>query len=124
MSCSLALSAPECFPVVQQKTHWVSPTLAYDQVLLLLPRKLDCPVWHSGLSNFPALRLFYPLGGRCVRNGHLLCSSLCGQNPKLVLTIVGESALVVVSMARTTFPKEDKVGTSSMEAPMTQALVA
>jgi hypothetical protein len=40
------------------------------------------------------------------------------------MTILGESALVVVSMAHTTLSKEDKVGTSSTEAPMAQALVA
>jgi hypothetical protein len=30
----------------------------------------------------------------------------------------------MVSMVRTTLPKEDKVGTSSVEAPIDQALVA
>jgi hypothetical protein len=38
--------------------------------------------------------------------------------------MLGESASVVVSVARTTLPKEDKVGTSSADAPMSQALVA
>jgi hypothetical protein len=32
--------------------------------------------------------------------------------------------MVVIPMDRTTPPKEDKVGTSSVKAPMTQALVA
>jgi hypothetical protein len=39
------------------------------------------------------------------------------------MTILGQSASVVVSMDHTTLPKEDKVGTSSMEAPMAQTLV-
>jgi hypothetical protein len=38
--------------------------------------------------------------------------------------IPGGSASVVASMDRTTPPKEDKVGTSSVEAPIAQALVA
>jgi hypothetical protein len=79
----------------------VSLTLAGDQVLLLLSGKPDGPVWHSGLSGFPALRLFYPVRGRRVHNGCFLC----------------ESASMVVSMARTTLPKEDKAGTSLAEAP-------
>jgi hypothetical protein len=62
-SHSSALSSPECFPADQQKTHWVPPTLVGDQVLLLLPGKSDDPIWHYGLSGFPALRLFYPAGG-------------------------------------------------------------
>jgi hypothetical protein len=51
-SRSSALSSPECFPADQQNTHWVSPALTGDQVLLLLPGKLDvrfgipdCPVF-------------------------------------------------------------------------------
>jgi hypothetical protein len=41
------------------------------------------------------------------------------------MTILGGSASVAVApMLRTTLPKEDKVGTSSVEAPMAQALVA
>jgi hypothetical protein len=40
------------------------------------------------------------------------------------MTILGGSAFVAVSMVRTNLPKEDKEGTSSVEAPMTQALVA
>jgi hypothetical protein len=54
-SCSSALCSPECFLADQQKTHWVSPALAGDHVLLLLPRKPDGPIWHSGLFGFPAL---------------------------------------------------------------------
>jgi hypothetical protein len=77
-------------------------TLTGDQVLLLLPGKPDGSIWHSGLSGFPALRLFYPARGRRAHNGCFLC----------------ESASVVVSIARTTLPKEDKAGTSSVEAPL------
>jgi hypothetical protein len=36
---------------------------------------------------------------------------------------LSESASVVVSMACTTLPKEDKAGTSSVEASMVEALV-
>jgi hypothetical protein len=32
--------------------------LASDQVLSLPPRKLDGPVWHSGLSGFPTRSFF------------------------------------------------------------------
>jgi hypothetical protein len=59
-----------------------------------------------------------------VRSGHLLCSSLHGQNPEHVLTILGGSALVVAPMGRTTPSKEDKVDTSSTDVPMAHALVA
>jgi hypothetical protein len=45
-------------------------------------------------------------------------SILHGQNPEQVLTISGGSASVVAPMDRTTPPKEDKVGTSSVEAPV------
>jgi hypothetical protein len=38
--------------------------------------------------------------------------------------MLDESVSAVVSMAHTTLPKEDKVGTSSAEAPTIQALVA
>jgi hypothetical protein len=41
-----------------------------------------------------------------------------------VLTISGGSASVVVPMVRTTPPKEDKAGTSSVEAPTAQPMVA
>jgi hypothetical protein len=102
----------------------VPPALIGDQVLLLLPGKLNGRVWHSGLTGFPVSRLFCPAGGQRVRNGCLLRSSLRGQNPQYVLTILGGSASVVVSMARTTPSKEDKAGTSSVEAPTTHALVA
>jgi hypothetical protein len=34
----------------------------------------------TGPSNFPVSGPFYPAGGQCSRNGHLLCSSICGQN--------------------------------------------
>jgi hypothetical protein len=97
---------------------------ADNQVLLLPPGKLDGPIWHSRLSSFPALKLLCPVDGRCVCSIHLLHSSLHGQNSKKVLTILGGSASVVEPMDRTTPPKEDKVGTSSAEAPTAQALVA
>jgi hypothetical protein len=42
----------------------------------------------------------------------------------LIHTTPGGSASVVAPMDRTTPPKEDKVGTSSAEAPTAQALVA
>jgi hypothetical protein len=35
----LSLSSPECYPADQQKTHWVPPAPAGDQMLLLLPGK-------------------------------------------------------------------------------------
>jgi hypothetical protein len=57
-------------------------TCASDQELQLLPGKPDGPVWHSGLFDFPDPRSFCPTGGRRARNGHLLCSSLHGQNPE------------------------------------------
>jgi hypothetical protein len=97
---------------------------AGDQVLSLPTGKLDDPVWHFGLSDFPTLKLLCPADGRCVHSSHLLCSSLHGQNPEQVLTIPGGSASVVAPMDRTTPPKEDKVGTSSMKAPMALALVS
>jgi hypothetical protein len=52
---------------------------AGDQELLLLHEKPDGTVWHSGLSDFPALGLPYPVGGRRVRNDHLLRKSLRSQ---------------------------------------------
>jgi hypothetical protein len=42
----------------------------------------------------------------------------------LILIILGENASVVESTDRTTQPKVDKADTSSVEAPMAQALVA
>jgi hypothetical protein len=81
-------------------------------------------VWHFRLSGFPILRSSCPTGGRHIRNGHLLRSSLYGQNPQQVLTIPSGSASAVTPMVCTTLPKEDKVDTSSAKAPMAQALVA
>jgi hypothetical protein len=91
---------------------------AGDHELQRLPGQPDGPVWHSRLSGFPVPRPFYPADSRHVCNSRLLFSSLHGQNPEYVLTILGGSASVVVSMTRTTPPKEEKVGTSSEEAPM------
>jgi hypothetical protein len=85
---------------------------AGDQLLSLPPGKLNGPIWHFGLSSFPALKLLCPTDGRRARGGHLLRSSLRGQNLEKVLSIPGGSALVVVPMDRTTLPKEDKVDTS------------
>jgi hypothetical protein len=51
-------------------------------------------------------------------------STIHGRNPQKVLTIPNGSALVVELTVGTTPPKEDKVDTSSVEAPMAQALVA
>jgi hypothetical protein len=102
----------------------VPSALAGDQVMSLPPEKPDGPVWHYGLSGLPAPKLLCPADGRCVYSNHLLRSSLHGQNPRQVLTIPGQSASVVEPMDRTTPPKEDKVGTSSAEAPTAQALVA
>jgi hypothetical protein len=56
--CFSALLSSKCLPADQRKTQWVSPTPVGDQVLLLLPGKLDGLVWHSILSGFPALRHF------------------------------------------------------------------
>jgi hypothetical protein len=97
---------------------------AGDQAVLLPPRTSDGPVWHFGLSGFPALKLLCPTDGRRIHSSHLLRSSLHGQNPKQVLTISDGSAPVVAPMDRTTLPKEDKVDTSSAEVPTAQALVA
>jgi hypothetical protein len=121
---SPALSSLDYLPGDQQEAHWVPFVLASDQVLSLPPRKSDGPVWHSGLSDFPAPKLLCLADGRCVRSSHLLCSSLHGQNPEQVLTIPSGSASVVEPMDRTTPPKEDKVGTSSTEARTAQALMA
>jgi hypothetical protein len=112
-------------PLIHQQKIWLQAPAAYaaDQRLLLPLRKSDGPVWHSGLSGFPVLESYCPVGGRHSRNGRLLCSSLRGQNPQQVLTILGGSALAVESMDRTTPPKVDKEDTSSTEGPTVQALV-
>jgi hypothetical protein len=122
---SSALSSLDCFLVGQQRIY-SSTLLAHvgDQELLLFLGKPDDPIWHSRLSSFPVLRLSCPAAGRCIRNIRLLRSSLRGQNPQQVLTILGGSALVAAPMVCTTPPKEDKVDTKSVEAPMAQALVA
>jgi hypothetical protein len=65
-----------------------------------------------------------PAGGEHVRNGRLLCKILHSQNLQLVLTIPGGRASVVEPMVHTTLPKVDKAGTSLVEVPMAQALVA
>jgi hypothetical protein len=87
-------------------------------------QKSDGPVWETRLSGFPTLKLLCPTDGQCVHRSHLLRSSLHGQNPEQVLTIPGGSASVVAPIDCTTPPKEDKVGTSSTEAPMAKTLVA
>jgi hypothetical protein len=55
---------------------------AGDQELQRLPKKMDGPVWHSGLSIFPDPRPFCLASGQHVHNGHLLRSSLRGQHPE------------------------------------------
>jgi hypothetical protein len=118
-------SAPDCSLVDRQRVHpSVILACARNQELLLLSRKLDHPVWGFGSSNFPILESCCPVGGRCICNGRLLCSSLHSQNPQQVLTISGGSALVAEPMVHTTLPNVDKAGTSSTEVPMAQALVA
>jgi hypothetical protein len=97
----------------------VPSTPASNQVLSLPLGKPD-----GKLSDFPAPKLLCPADGRCVCSSHLLRSSLHSQNPEQVLTIPGGSASVVAPMDRTTPSKEDKVETSSAEAPTAQALVA
>jgi hypothetical protein len=117
-TCSSALCSPDCFLVDQQRIHpLMLITRADDQELLLSLGKLDDPVWHFGLSSFPALRPSYPIGGRRICNNHLLSSSPRAQNPQQVLTIPGGSESVVVPMVRTTPPKEDNVDTSSVKVP-------
>jgi hypothetical protein len=120
---SPAPSSLDCLPSYQQEAHWVPSAPIGDQVLSLPHGKPDGSVWHSGLSNFPAPKLLCPTDGRCVCSSHLLHSSLHGPNPEQVLTILGGGASVVAPMDRTTPPKEDKVGTSSAEAPTAHALV-
>jgi hypothetical protein len=46
------------------------------------------------------------------------------KTPQEVLTILSGSALAAEPMVRTTLPKVDKMGTSSVEVPTAQALVA
>jgi hypothetical protein len=99
-------------------------TRAGDQELPLLPRKSDGPIWHSGLSNFSVLGLPYSAGGRHVHNGRLLHKILHSQNLQQVLTIPGGRASTVEPKVCTTLPKVDKAGTSSMDVPMAQTLVA
>jgi hypothetical protein len=83
--------------------------------LLLSSGKPDDPVWYSGLSGFPAWSAI----GRHHRNSRLLCGNLHGQNLKLVLTILGETASAAEPMVRSTPPMVDKMDTSSTEAPTT-----
>jgi hypothetical protein len=59
-----------------------------------------------------------------IHNSWPMYGSLRDQNLKLVRTIPSESALTVEPRVRTTLSKVGKVDTSSVEAPMTQALVA
>jgi hypothetical protein len=87
--------------------------------LLLSSGEPDGPVCHSGMSDFPNLEHSCLAGGRCSHNGHLLCSSLRGQNPQQVLTMSGGSALAAESTDCTTLPKVDKADTSPAEGPMT-----
>jgi hypothetical protein len=122
---SSALSSPDCSLVDQQR---ICPSAllacAGNQELLLSLGKPDGLVWHFNLSSFPALRPSCPASGRRIRNGRLQHSSLRCQNPQQVQTIPGGSALAVAPMFRTTSPMEDKLDTSSVEVPMTQALAA
>jgi hypothetical protein len=97
---------------------------ASDQQLQLLPRKSDHPVWGSGPSGFPVSKSCCPTSGQCVSNGHLLRSSLHSQNAQEVLAILGGRASAAEPIVHTTLKKADKVGTSSGEVPMAQALVA
>jgi hypothetical protein len=121
---SSVLSSLDCSLVDQQRIRRLALLTSADQELLLPSGKPDDPVWHSRLSDFFTLRPSCPIGGRHIRNGRLLRSSLRGQNPQQVLTIPGGSASVVASMVCTTPPKEDKVHTSSLETPTTHAMVA
>jgi hypothetical protein len=126
MSHSSALSSPNCPLTDPQKTHPLALLAhASDHGLLLPSGKLDHSVWDSGPSDFPGLESYYHAGGQRTCNNRLLHSCLHGQNLQQVLTIPGESASVAVApMVCTTLPKEDKVGTSSVKAFMTQSLVA
>jgi hypothetical protein len=107
----------DCLPTDQQEAHWVPSAPGGDQVLSLPPGKTNGLIWHFRLFGFPAPKLLCPADGQCVRSSHLLHSSLHGQSSEQVLTIPGGSASVVTPMDCTTPPKEDKVGTSSVEAP-------
>jgi hypothetical protein len=120
-SHSSALSDLDC-PLIHQQRIQLRAPIAYaaDQRLLLPSGKSDGLVWHSGLSDFSVLEPFCSVGGRHSCNDRLICSTLHGQNPQLVLTILGGSALVVEPMDRNTPPK---VNTLSAEAPTAQALV-
>jgi hypothetical protein len=86
--------------------------LVGDQVRSVHPGKPDGLGWQSELYSFPAPKIICLANGRRTHGGHLLHSSLFGQNPKKVLTILGGSALAMVPMDHTTPPKEDKVNTS------------
>jgi hypothetical protein len=124
-SRSLARSASGYFLIHQQRIRLFVPLdYAGDQELLMSSRKPDGLVWHSRLFGFHVLVPSCPTDGRRSRSGHLLRSSLHGQNLQLVLTILSESASAVESMDRTTPPMVDKVDTSSVEVPMSRALVA
>jgi hypothetical protein len=80
-TCSSSMFSLDCPLVDRQRVHpLVLLARADDQELMLLPRKSDGLVWHSRLSDFPVLGLPCPTGGRHVRNGRLLCKSLCSQN--------------------------------------------
>jgi hypothetical protein len=81
-SRSSTLFAPGCHLIDHQRTH--SSMLlarAFNRELRRLLGKPDDPIWHSGLFDFPVPGPFCPANGRRVRNGHLLYSSLRGQNP-------------------------------------------
>jgi hypothetical protein len=108
-SRSSTLFAPGCPLTDQQRTHYSTLlACASDQELQLLPGKSDGPVWHSGLFDFPGPRLFCPAGGQRVRNGRFLRSGVRDQNSEYVLTILGGSASVVVSIIRTTCPRRTR----------------
>jgi hypothetical protein len=122
--CSSAFPKPSCPLIHQWKTHpWASTTCITDLGLLLSLGKPDGPVSHSRLFDFPTLEPYCPAGGRHSHNGRLLCNSLHSQNPPRVLTISGGSASAMEPTIRTSPPKMDKVGTSSMKIPMVWALV-
>jgi hypothetical protein len=79
-SCSSALSDLDCpsiseHPLIHALIACVAPV-----ELFLSLREPNGPVWYSGLSGFPVLEPSCPAGGRHSHNGHLLCSSLHGQN--------------------------------------------